>query len=389
MIFVIKMRILVGNNHLQKTGGTENYTFALAVELQRLGHEVEYFTFEPGEVSEKLETLGISSMSHKDYDLILANHNTVVEQLCPYGYVVQTCHGTVPELEQPSPYADSYVSVTAEVRDHLRELGFDSELMLNGIDCHRFAPHVPLSSELGNVLSLCQSDEINAFIRECCEEIGVGFKACNKFTDNVWEVEKLINQADLVVGIGRSLYDAMACGRCVVSFDNRSYVNEAIGDGYLTAETIEKSIYHNCSGRGLHRTFTKEELIAELKRYRPEDGAWLRAYALKHLNIAKSAQRYLAYYNMYKEEEGMLKAVRNKITGMLREYQRVRDEKNALSVRLQSVEQAYAELSKQEQRLDALARGLKKKNDKHLGQVRILGVLSGILAIVLLIVLLG
>jgi glycogen synthase len=39
------MRILLANNHLMKTGGTENYIYALAVELKRRGHDVEYFTF--------------------------------------------------------------------------------------------------------------------------------------------------------------------------------------------------------------------------------------------------------------------------------------------------------------------------------------------------------
>ena len=49
------MKILLANNHLQKTGGTENYIYALAVELKRQGHIVEYFTFRKGPVSELLE----------------------------------------------------------------------------------------------------------------------------------------------------------------------------------------------------------------------------------------------------------------------------------------------------------------------------------------------
>lgn len=65
------MRILVGNNHLQKTGGTENYTYTLALELKRLGHEVEYFTFEKGEISDKLEQQGVPFMSWEYYDLML------------------------------------------------------------------------------------------------------------------------------------------------------------------------------------------------------------------------------------------------------------------------------------------------------------------------------
>ncbi|KAB2814142.1 MAG: UDP-glycosyltransferase, partial [Paludibacter sp.] len=38
------MNILIANHHLKRTGGTENYSFALAEEMVRLGHQVEYFT---------------------------------------------------------------------------------------------------------------------------------------------------------------------------------------------------------------------------------------------------------------------------------------------------------------------------------------------------------
>ena len=294
------MRILVGNNHLDKTGGTESYTFALATILKDIGYEVEYFTFHKGLVSEKLERYGIPFMSHNYYDLILANHTSVVEHLFLHGFVIQTCHGVIPDLEQPSPFADMYVSISEEVRTHLQHLGVESDVMLNGIDCERFAPNIPIHQNLTCVLSLCQSDAANNFIKECCDSMSGGeieFILCNKFTDNVWEIEKQINRADLVVGIGRSLYDAMACGRCVISYDFRPYHNVAIGDGYITKNNIYQSIAYNCSGRGLNRTFTKEEFITELKKYNPDDGKWARSFALENLNMREAARRYIEYYD--------------------------------------------------------------------------------------------
>ena len=300
------MRILVGSNHLAQTGGTESYTFALATALKELGHEVEYFTFNKGLVSDQLERYGIPFMAHEYYDLILANHTPVIEYLFSYGLIIQTCHGIIPDLEQPSPYADMYISISEEIKAHLQHLDIESDVMLNGIDCERFTPHAPIHSKLTRVLSLCQSDVANNFIQECCNAVSDGqieFISCNKFTDNVWEIEKKINQADLVVGIGRSLYDAMACGRCVISYDYRPYHNAAVGDGYLTERNIQQSIAYNCSGRGTNRTFTKDEFIAELKKYDPEDGKWARRYALENLNMRKSAKRYIEYYNKYKIPE--------------------------------------------------------------------------------------
>ena len=296
------MKILVGNNHLQRTGGTESYTYALATELKNLGHEVEYFTFVKGEVSDIFEQEGIPFMSQSSYDLILANHTTVVEKLHRYGYIIQTCHGTKPILEQPSPFADAHISVTGEIQEYLKTKGIQSTILHNGIDCKRFFPQKPISQHLSCVLSLSQSDKLNHFIKDCCDTMGIKFISCNKFSDNVWEIERKINEADLVVGIGRSLYDAMACGRCVISYDNRRYIKESIGDGYIDSNNIERAIFHNCSGRGIRKTFTKEQFIEELKKYNPGDGAWARQYALEHLNMAHSAAIYLSYYDKYQQD---------------------------------------------------------------------------------------
>ena len=298
------MNILVGNNQLERTGGSENYTYALATTLKAMGHNVEYFTFHKGMVTDQLEAQGIHEMSHNHYDLILANHTPVIERLFTYGYTIQTCHGTIMGLEQPSPYADSYVSVTEEVQEHLEKSGIKSEVILNGIDCKRFRPTRQLPEKLGRVLSLCQSEKMNAFLKDSCDSIGVKLTTCNKFTDNVWEIENAINEADLVIGIGRSLYDAMACGRCVISYDWRDYMNSAIGDGYITKENIEEDLKHNCSGRSLKKTFSKEEFIAELQKYDPKDGAWARQFALQHLNMEKSAKRYIDIYEEEKNKGG-------------------------------------------------------------------------------------
>lgn len=289
------MKILVGNNHLAKTGGTENYTYTLAVELKRKGHDVEYFTFERGEVASLLEAEGIPFMSASHYDLILANHNTVIEKLWTCGYIIQTCHGSIPALEQPSPLADAHVAVSEEVKEHLQGKGFQAAAVIpNGIDCKRFCPRTPVAQTLTTVLSLCQSDVANDFIRKCCERAGVQFLQSNKFTDNVWKVEELINKSDLVVGLGRSAYDAMACGRCVLVYDYREYMGEFLGDGMLTPETIGRSITCNCSGRASRLHYDEQAFIREMQKYSPELAAWSREFALANLNIEQAADKYLS-----------------------------------------------------------------------------------------------
>ena len=360
------MKILLGTHYLAKTGGTESYTYALATELKRLGHEVEHFANVRGGVSSLLEEKGVPFMSADHYDLILANHNTVVEKLWTYGFIVQTCHGNIAELEQPSPYADTYVSVSEEVRDHLQSLGFQSAAVIpNGIDCNRFFPKKPVSQTLTTVLSLCQSDVANDFIRKCCDAANVEFLCSNKFTDNVWSIEELINQSDLVIGLGRSAYDAMACGRAVLVYDFREYMGEFLGDGMLTPETIGKSMYCNCSGRASRMKFDEQTFVEEMQRYSPELGAWSREYALQNLNIEQAVQRYLDVYR-----NADIRQAHN--TFKARMNTELEKERQALKEALSDKEQLQSQITCAQLQMNDMNEAFSAKRQKHLRAIRAL-----------------
>lgn len=368
------MRILLGTHYLAKTGGTESYTFALAMELKRLGHEVEHFAIIRGGVSSMLEEKGVPFMTSDHYDLILANHTTVVEQLWPKGFIVQTCHGNIAELEQPSPYADAYVAVSEEVREHLQSKGYRAAAVIaNGIDCNRFCQKKPVSPTLQTVLSLCQSDVANDFIRRCCQQEGIRFLQSNKFTDNVWAIEDLINESDLVVGLGRSAYDAMACGRCVLVYDFREYMGEFLGDGMLTPESIQKSMLCNCSGRSNRLKYNEETFVKELQKYSPELGAWGREFALEHLNIEKAVEAYLDIYRGIDFEQKLIALKRQKL-----------DMQKASEQELQAVNDSNTKLqellAEQKQQTASLQAFYEAKSRKHLRAIRALIWLSIALA---------
>lgn len=377
------MKILLGTHYLAKTGGTESYTYALAMELKRLGHDVEYFANVRGKTSSLLEEKGVPFMSAERYDLILANHMTVVEKLWPYGFIIQTCHGNIAELEQPSPYADAYVAVSEEVREHLQSKGFQTAAVIaNGIDCNRFFPKKPVSATLQTVLSLCQSDEANDFIRRCCERGNIRFLQSNKFTDNVWSIEDMINESDLVVGLGRSAFDAMACGRAVLVYDYRQYMGEFLGDGMLTPESIGRSMRCNCSGRASRQKYDEQAFIAEMQKYSPELAAWGREYALKNLNIEKATEKYLDVYrnlNINKSNFGTYKARWSKLLGETH-----RELKAALCDKEQLQKQLQEQLAEQQRQMTSLRTFCEAKSRKHLRAIRGLVWLCIALAVTLL-----
>lgn len=358
------MKILLGTHYLAKTGGTESYTYALAMELQKLGHEVEHFAIIRGNVSSMLEEKGVPFISSDHYDLILANHMTVVEKIWPLGYTIQTCHGHIAELEQPSPYADAYVAVSEEVEKHLQSKGFQVAAVIpNGIDCNRFCPKTPISSTLKTVLSLCQSDIANDFIRQCCEKKNIKFLQSNKFTDNVWSIEDLINESDLVVGLGRSAYDAMACGRCALVYDYREYMGEFLGDGMITPESIGKSMLCNCSGRASRLKYDEQSFIEEMQKYSPELGEWSREYALKNLNIEVAVGKYLEVYKNTENKQNH-SAYKARLKRLLEEdYQKIEAAKS-------KNEQLQEQLASMQYQMSDIQSYFSAKGKKHLRAIR-------------------
>lgn len=299
--------ILVANNHLKKVGGSETFTYALIGALLKKGFEVEYFSFFKGEVSKRIEQdLNVRYMSKSKYDLILANHNTCVDYLSRRGVIIQTCHGIFPKEEQPSRYADGHIGISKEVIDHLEALGFKSEIIVNGIDCDRYTVEKPINEILKRVMSLSQSETANAKIEAACNALGLEFTKFNKNENPVWNVEHMINDVDLVLGLGRSAYEAMACGRAVVVFDERDYFT-SYSDGYLTPNLVEKCVENNCSGRYSKLKFSTEDLIFEFKKYRKKDGDDLRELALKSFNMNVQVDKYLDFSSGLTKQNSSLK----------------------------------------------------------------------------------
>jgi hypothetical protein len=287
------MRILVACNHLKTVGGSELYTYYLIKSLIDTGHLVEYFTFYTGMVSARIEKhLSVSFKATNSYDLIIASHRTTVNYLYGQGPIIQICHGPIPDLEQPSPLADYHIAVSEEVSTHLKDKGYPSTVILNGVDLDIFRPKKSLNKTPKKVLSLCQSEEANTVIAEICNSHDIGFKAINKHANPKFDITDEINAADLVIGIGRSAYDAMACGRPCILFDKRTY-NGSFGDGYLFPHNFRKFATYNCSGRYSKRSFTRRELESEMFKYNPIHGMELSAIAKAELDLRKVTKELL------------------------------------------------------------------------------------------------
>lgn len=295
------MKILVSNHWLKKLGGSETFTYTLIGELVRQGHDVEYFTAKHGLVSGSIEIdFGVKFSTHGDYDLILCSHNTMVDYCSSKmnGFLIQTCHGPIPNLEQPSGNADAYVAVSKEVELHLLKSGISKPIQVihNGIDLERFTPKTIAGPYPNFVLSLSHSEELNLYLNNYFSSRHVHFDALNKYKNPRWKVEEIINLADMVISCGRGAMEALACGRPVIVMDHRKYM-PPYAEGIITTDNIESLLFCNFSGRhNMHNPYDQRIIEDALDHLDPYTSDRMRYLALKYFDVKEQVKKYIEYY---------------------------------------------------------------------------------------------
>jgi len=296
------MKILVGCNTMKGVGGTETFTYALIQELIKNQHDVDYYTLSKGLTSDKLEEEGVKFMTSLNYDLIIASQYRVIDSLTKSnitGPLIQICHGVKTSGELPNNKATAHISISQEVHSLLQSKGFESEIILNGIDCSRFKPTKKPRKNLKVIASFAQTEEAHQMVVQAAEEIGnIEVLRLNKYKDKIWDTERFINKSDLVISLARGAFEAMACGRPVVIFDKRNY-QEMMGDGYLHPDKFSDLVKNNCTGRYSNLDMSVEDVKNAILEYNHEDGAQLREIALQELNVEIQASKILEYAQQF------------------------------------------------------------------------------------------
>jgi hypothetical protein len=170
-------------------------------------------------------------------------------------------------------------------------MGYDATLIRNPIDCRLFTPERPARDKLHTIFSLCQGDLANELLAAVCENRGWELRAVDNEHRGLG-LEADMNEADVVVGLGRSAMEGMACGRAVLVLDSRAYTPYAM-DGLVTSENVQSLLECNLSGRRFAREATLESVSAELDGYRPELGLFGRDFALTNFEVGRQVDAYL------------------------------------------------------------------------------------------------
>lgn len=288
------MNIILGQDKFEFLGGTTTLLVDLAAALLRLGHKVYYWSTDFGRHSITEQWFQANNiemyLGQVPADVAITCQQTATMFFLNKCKVLQLLNSKYTTLEYPVPNA-IHVSVSHEIGDFVKEqFGEDTTVILNGIDLERFKPTGELHT-IPRVFSICQGND--NLLQQACKELGYEFNSVPKDVGSrIWNVEDYIKDSDIIVGIGRSAMVGMACGKCVISWDNRS-LNPNTGCGYIEPNNFIKYAYTNFTGRGFQPLDTVDKLKNELLKYNINDGKVLRQIAEVRLNADTNATIYL------------------------------------------------------------------------------------------------
>ena len=145
-------------------------------------------------------------------------------------------------------------------------------------------------------LSLCQGDSANNLLEKICCQQKISFVTFSKFYKSRWDIENAINEADLVVSLGRGVMGSMACGRSVLVFDHRAY-SKSFSDGVIQHSNIEAIKEYNFSGRRYKYNPTAEFLEEELQKYDRSQGEFNHDYAKANFSVEHYVKDILSIFD--------------------------------------------------------------------------------------------
>jgi Glycosyltransferase Family 4 len=291
------VELLLGTSSLAGFGGAETYLVTLAEQLQRLGHEVTVHTLEGGETADFARGRGLRVAMRNDdlpgvCDAMVVQDGitsfTLAERY-PTAPQVFVAHAAATDLVRPPQLAgvvSAVVVLNDRIAHRLRATALDHELvrLRQPVDLGRFSPRG--SIRLPPRRALLLSNHLQGPAREMlvavCAEAGVSVTQLGRHGKTSATPELDISDADIVIGYGRSIVEAIAAGRPAYVFDH------AGGDGWVTAESYPGLEADGFAGTATGAVIDAARLRADLAAYSPDMGlvnrqlAWAHHDAMEH-----------------------------------------------------------------------------------------------------------
>ncbi len=295
------MELLLSTYRMIERGGSESYLLTVAEQLQRLGHDVTVHSIDDAEHSAQALERGLRYAAAdrglpERVDAILVQDAIVSYRLAeryPATPQLFVAHSSVFDLQLP-PQLPGVVSTIVVMNEHVRwrveALAVVPKVarLRQPIDTKVFAAGPALPARPRRLLAFgnAMPEERIAAIRATCEGAGIEFQRAGISSSPTADPQMSIGAADIVVGYGRCVLEAMSCGRAAFVYDR------AGGDGWVTAESYPALEADGFSGRSDLAPPGRAELA--LEQYTPEMGLANRDLIHRHHRANVHAEELVA-----------------------------------------------------------------------------------------------
>lgn len=238
------MKLVLATNHLG-LGGSESYLLTVAEQLDRLGHETAVYALDLGRGAEVARERGIAVIDglglDDEYDAALVQDGGVSHELaerCPGIPQLFVAHSAKFDLQAP-PQLDGAVGAVVALNDRVAQrmrcqaTAVEVVRLRQPIDTERFAPRAALPASPRRVLLLSNtpSEDRLGMLEAACAGAGLELMRLGGSSGQETDVRPALAAAEIVIGYGRSVLEAMAMGRAAYVYDWHG------GDGWVTAES--------------------------------------------------------------------------------------------------------------------------------------------------------
>jgi hypothetical protein len=299
------MQVVMGHHALVSFAGSETYLLTVAEQLERLGHEVTVFTHQTGEMTEVARKRGIrvcdSAARLPDRcDGVIAQDGPTAYELAeryqgaPRLYVAHSDEFLLQAPPQLPDICQTVVVLNDRIRRRVERLALRPPVvrMSQPIDLDRFGRFTRASTKAEKVLVLGNSQAGHRYeqVERCCERLGMTVSLAGRLGEKTPEPEAAIREADIVLGIGRCVLEAMASRKAV-------YVRSIVGtDGWVTPDSYPILEAEGFSGRATDASVDEERLLEDLSEWEPEMGERNSDIARRHHDAADHAAQLVALW---------------------------------------------------------------------------------------------
>jgi hypothetical protein len=331
------MKLLLATNHLG-LGGSESYLITVAEQLDRLGHEISIYTPEPEGGAEAARERGLAVVGGAaladEYDAALVQDAAVCLEVAdrrPELSQLFVAHSAMFDLQAP-PQLDGVVGAVVALNDRVASrmrsyaTGVEVVRMRQPIDTIRFAPRgaLPEAPRTALLLSNTPNEDRLEQLESVCAESGLELTMLGGESGRAKDVRPALAEAEIVIGYGRSILEAMAMGRAAYVYDWKG------GDGWVTAESYPAIEADGIAGGAGVATVDVAGLAEDLRGYSASMGPLNQDLIVKHHRASTHAQELVALFERLAEPPTRPAAPLQEMARLVRLEWRARLEINGL-----------------------------------------------------------